>query len=160
MPLNIDIQQILLHLLNFVILFAALYFLLYKPVREFMQKREDHYREMDEQARENLAASEQAKAAYEEKLKKAGNEIAVMREQARRDAAKERADKAQKTAEEADAILAKARADAGAEHDRILADAQKEIAEIVMEATAKVVNSPDVADSYDQFLDAVEEVGK
>ena len=31
MPLNINLQQILLHALNFVILFGALYFLLYKP---------------------------------------------------------------------------------------------------------------------------------
>ena len=38
-PLNIDWQQILLHLLNFVILFAILYFLLYDPVKKFMDKR-------------------------------------------------------------------------------------------------------------------------
>ena len=31
MPLNINLQQILLHALNFVILFGAMYFLLYKP---------------------------------------------------------------------------------------------------------------------------------
>ena len=160
MPLNIDIQQILLHLLNFVILFAALYFLLYQPVKRFMQKREEHYRKLDEQTKENLAAAEQAKAEYEGKLAHAVDEIADMREQARREAAKERADKAQKASQEADAILEKARETAEREHERILSDAQKEIAEIVMEATAKVVNSPDVADSYDQFLDAVEEVGK
>ena len=29
MPLNINLQQILLHALNFVILFGAMYFLLY-----------------------------------------------------------------------------------------------------------------------------------
>ena len=41
-PLNIDWQQILLHVLNFVILFGGLYFLLYKPVKNFMAKREAH----------------------------------------------------------------------------------------------------------------------
>ena len=41
LPLNIDIQQILLHLLNFTILFAGLYFILYKPVRKFMDAREE-----------------------------------------------------------------------------------------------------------------------
>ena len=39
MPLNIDWQQILLHLLNFVILAGGLYFLLYKPVKNFMLAR-------------------------------------------------------------------------------------------------------------------------
>ena len=43
MPLNINLQQILLHALNFVILFGALYFLLYKPVRDFMDSRKAHY---------------------------------------------------------------------------------------------------------------------
>ena len=46
MPLNIDWQQILLHLLNFVILFAILYFLLYKPIKDFMQKRMDYYKSL------------------------------------------------------------------------------------------------------------------
>ena len=39
MPLNINIQQIVLHALNFVILFGALYFLLYKPVKSYMDGR-------------------------------------------------------------------------------------------------------------------------
>lgn len=38
MPLNIDWQQILLHLLNFLILGVGLYLLLYKPVRKFMKR--------------------------------------------------------------------------------------------------------------------------
>ena len=37
-PLNIDWQQILLHLLNFVILAGGLYLLLYKPVVTALRK--------------------------------------------------------------------------------------------------------------------------
>ena len=36
-----DLSSILWHVLNAAILFVALYFLLYKPVRKFMQKRAD-----------------------------------------------------------------------------------------------------------------------
>ena len=46
-PLNIDWQQIILHLLNFAILAGGLYFLLYHPVRKFMDQREEHYRQME-----------------------------------------------------------------------------------------------------------------
>lgn len=35
-PLNIDWQQILLHLFNFSILVGGLYLLLFKPVKNFM----------------------------------------------------------------------------------------------------------------------------
>ena len=41
MPLNINWQQILLHLLNLVILAVGLYLILYKPVKKFMQKGEN-----------------------------------------------------------------------------------------------------------------------
>ena len=36
LPLNIDFQQIALHLLNFVILAGGLYLLLYNPLKNFM----------------------------------------------------------------------------------------------------------------------------
>ena len=46
-PLNVDWQQILLHLFNFIILFGGLWLLLYKPVKNFMAKREAYYKDMD-----------------------------------------------------------------------------------------------------------------
>ena len=63
MPLNINLQQILLHALNFVILFGAMYFLLYKPVKSFMDSRKAHYEKMDEDAKAVLAEAEKTKAA-------------------------------------------------------------------------------------------------
>ena len=55
-PLNVDWQQILLHLFNFIILFGGLWLLLYKPVKNFMAKREAYYKDMDKAAAEKLAA--------------------------------------------------------------------------------------------------------
>ena len=68
MPLNIDWQQILLHLLNFVILFAGLWLLLYKPVRKFMHERRERYEKTDAEAEKKLAEAEQTRAEYEKKL--------------------------------------------------------------------------------------------
>lgn len=51
MPLNIDLVQILLHLLNFVILFAIMYFLLYNPIKKFTDKRIEYYKKLDEEAK-------------------------------------------------------------------------------------------------------------
>ena len=66
--LGIDIQQILLHLLNFVILFTGLYVLLYGPVKKFMDKRTEEYKKMDEDAEEKLANATNLEAEYKEKL--------------------------------------------------------------------------------------------
>ena len=49
-PLNLDWQQILLHLFNFVILAGGLYFLLYKPVKKFMDNRTAYYQTLDANA--------------------------------------------------------------------------------------------------------------
>ena len=44
LPLNIDWQQILLHVFNFIILATVLTFVLFKPVRKFMREREEKYK--------------------------------------------------------------------------------------------------------------------
>ena len=59
MPLNIDFQQILLHWMNLAILTWGLYVLLYKPVKQFMDKREAHYQELERQAADKLAQAQQ-----------------------------------------------------------------------------------------------------
>ena len=82
MPLNINLQQILLHALNFVILFGALYFLLYRPVKTYMDGRRAHYAKLDEDAKSALAAAEQTKETYAAQLKAADEEIARVRAQA------------------------------------------------------------------------------
>ena len=65
-PLNIDWQQILLHLFNFTILFGALYILLYKPVRDFMAKRTAYYADMDTRAEDALKAAEESRESYDD----------------------------------------------------------------------------------------------
>ena len=68
MPLNINIQQILLHMFNFVLLFGILYFLLYKPVKDFMEKRKHEYEECDKRAHDDMKDAAALKADYEKKL--------------------------------------------------------------------------------------------
>ena len=154
LPLNIDIQQILLHLLNFAVLFAGLYFILYKPVRKIMDEREEHLKKLEEDANGKIADSEKAKEEYEERLKNADSEINAKKEEAGKETFAERERIITAANDEAAKILEKAREKANSEHDKIISDAQKEIAEIVNEATEKIVLDPKM-DTYDQFLNAV-----
>ena len=68
-PLNIDWQQILLHLFNFVILTGGLYFLLYGPVKKFMNKRLRYYKELDKQANKKIKETTKDKLDKVEKTK-------------------------------------------------------------------------------------------
>ena len=138
-PLNIDWQQILLHVLNFVILFGGLYFLLYKPVKNFMAKREAHYAEMAQKAQSELDSAEEISAKRTEAQKELDRSVQQQLSDAHA---------------QADKIVADAQKDAARVHDKMIADAQKELTELAMEATKKLVYKD--GDPYDAFLDQAE----
>ena len=79
MPLNIDVQQILLHMFNLVLLFGILYVLLYKPVHDFMAKREEEYKDREAKTRDALSEAEKLKGDYEKMIKDAEAELAAKR---------------------------------------------------------------------------------
>lgn len=155
LPLNIDFQQILLHLLNFVILAGGLYFLLYSPVKKFMDKREASFASREKAAEDGLKNAEELKAEYEKKLSDAQKEIIA----AKADAENKTAAEAEKTLEEAkakaDDIIVAARKEALGEKDRIMTEARREISKIAAEATEKLL-SQSTNDAFESFLDDAE----
>lgn len=153
MPLNIDWQQILLHLFNFVILFAVLYFLLYKPVKDFMEQRTAYYQKMDDDAKANFADSEKVKEEYKSKLVSAEDEIIAEKEKARREIEQLNAVKIRQAEDEAAKILAAARQTLEKERSKMIREAQNEISDMVVDAAKKLAVQSSTSDVYDQFLD-------
>lgn len=155
MPLNIDWQQILLHLFNFALLFTILYVLLYKPVKKFMDQRSSYYKELDEKARKSVEDGAAAQSMYEQRLEKADEEIDEIRTKASEEAGQIREKIIAEAKEESAQIIESAKAAAIRERDHILDDAGAEISKMVTEATAKIVFA-DADSAYEQFLNAVE----
>lgn len=154
MPLNIDWQQILLHWMNLAILTGGLYLLLYKPVKNFMAKREQHYRQMDEQATHQLEEAERVRVEYQAKLESAEEEIRLSRVQAQRAAQQEREVQLAQAKEEARQIVARAHSEAERSRDRVMRDSKRELRKLAVQATQKMAFK---ADPFDQFLDLAEE---
>lgn len=155
-PLNIDWQQILLHLFNFVILFAILYLLLYKPIKNFINKRKQTYIDMANEASQNLAEAEKMKTEYEGKLSSAELEINAIKNSTLKDA-KEKADKIVSDADKkAEKIIDKAKEKATIEKEKIVANANEEITNIAKEAAKKVVFGS-TSEAFDSFLDSAKE---
>ena len=155
MPLNIDFQQILLHWMNLAILTWGLYVLLYKPVKQFMDKREAHYQELERQAADKLAQAEQLKAERQAQLDQAGEEIRQARakaQQSAQQAAQEQLDQAQAQAQH---IVAKAQAEAEQSRERIRRESQRELRELTVAAVKKLTVKADT-DLFDQFLNLAE----
>ena len=155
-PLNIDWQQILLHLLNFTLLFAGLYFLLYKPVKKFMEKREEYYKKMQDEADEMLSHAQASKAEYEQKLADADREIAGKKKAAAEELEQMRRTREQEAEDAAEKIKEDAKEEAKAMRAQIVDGARKEITEMVEHAAEKILISEDVSTTYDAFLEAAE----
>ena len=155
MPLNIDWQQILLHWMNLVILTGGLYILLYKPVKQFMAKREAHYQELDRQAQDKLAQAEALKGQYQAKLDEAAEEIRQTRTKAQQDLQKSVQDQLDQAQAEAKSIVAKAREEAEASRERIYKESQRELREMAAKAAKKLAFRRG-ADPFDQCLDLAE----
>lgn len=132
MPLNINFQQVFLHMFNFALLFGAMYFLLYQPVKKFMDERAARYAKMDEEAKAKLAEAEQSKADYEKKLADVSAEIEAKKAEAHA---------------ALDAELATARAQAQRSADELVAAAAEKL---VLQSTEE---------AYEQFLATAEERG-
>lgn len=155
MPLNIDWQQILLHWMNLAILIGGLYFLLYKPVKQFMGRREEHYRDLDQQAQEKLQQAEQLRAEYQAKLDQAEEEIRQARAQAQQSAQASADAQLAQAEEQAQQIIVQARAEAENSRERIRRESQRELRELASAAARKLAFQPE-ADPFDQFLDLAE----
>lgn len=150
-PLNIDWQQILLHWMNLAILTGGLYFLLYKPVKQFMEKREAHYRDLEEQAAGKLREAEELKAAYQARLDGAEEEIRQSRAKAQ--AAVQQSVEEQMA--QARQIVAKAKEEAASSREQIIRESQRELRELTVAAVKKLTVKADT-DLFDQFLSLAE----
>ena len=154
-PLNIDWQQILLHLFNFSLLAGGLYLLLYRPVKRFMDEREAHYRAAKDEAETLTAQAEKLRSEYGEKLAAAEADIARRISEADLELEQYRAQEVEKAKQEADKIITRARESALRERAEIIAEAKKDLTEAAAAAAEKIALG-DAGDPYEQFLSLVE----
>lgn len=161
MPLNINIQQILLHMLNFVILAVGLYLLFYGPVVKFMEQRRAHFANMEKEAQEKQKKLDELEKEYSEKLENVNDEIKKLHTEAMEKLDEEKKLSLDHAKAEADEIIAAAQRQAQAEKEKALRSTRREIAGMVADAAEKLMinqNTPENDSAlYDRFIDSAEE---
>lgn len=155
MPLNIDWQQILLHLFNLVLLAGGLYFLLYSPIKKFVTKREEYYKLLNDEAMSKLESAKSFEAKANERFENVDAEIAEKRNEAEAEIEEYKEQKIKEAKKAADEIVAEARDIANAEKQAILDSADREIIDIAKAAAAKMLCESTNA-AYEQFLSIAE----
>ena len=154
-PLNIDWQQILLHMMNFAILAGGLYFLLYKPVKDFMEKRKAYYSGLEDAAKKRMSEAEELKAQYQEQIEKARESIEEERAKAEKENEELKRQQIAEAKKQAERIILTARAEAERDSEKALHDSQEAMKELVAAATEKLLMKNDDA-AIDMFLENVE----
>lgn len=155
LPLNIDIQQIFLHMFNFWILAGGLYILLYKPAKSFMDKRAETIQSQQQSADDLMKSAQALKQEYEGKLASFETEKEQMRDAFEKELTNSYAAEIENAKAEAANIVAKARESAAAERTRIKEAAIIDIEELAIDAEEKIVMKSD-SEAFDRFLQAVE----
>ncbi len=137
--LGIEWTLLLAQIVNFMILIVLLRMFLYKPVLNMLNARKERIAQSMKDAERVSAAAREAEQEKAKVLEQARREAQEIRAQATRDAEKIAQDVRSRADQEATDIRMKAQADAAKQADLALADANKQIADLAIMATEKLL---------------------
>ena len=138
--LGIDWRLLIAQLVNFVILFTALTFLLYKPLIAALDKRRAKITESLANAEKIGDELKRANAESERIVTTARAESQRIASEAAKQAETARLAALEKTRAEVAGIIASGKAQLGAERDAMTAEVRRAAAELIVAATEKVIN--------------------
>lgn len=139
LPFGIDWLKILLHLANFAVLAVGLFFLLYKPVKKFMDKRKEEIEGEIEKGEKLQKEAQEIKATYEEKLVEAEEESERIKSDAYESASRERDRIIAQANEEAKVIKEEADKELEELKRDTIAQAKDELAEVALKIADEVI---------------------
>ena len=137
--LGIEWTLLLAQMVNFGILIILLRMFLYQPVLNMLNARKERIAQSMKDAERVSAAAREAEQEKAKVLEQARREAQEIRAQATRDAEKIAQDVRGRADQEATEIRMKAQADAAKQVELVLADANKQIADLAILATEKLL---------------------
>ncbi len=153
--LGINLPLLVTFVINFIILFALLSVVLYKPVLKMLDERQARIKESMEQAeqiKEQAARSEEQIQAALETARKEGQTIVAQAAQIGEKLREEAAETARK---EAEALIGKARTEIELERDKAIDDLRADFADIAVLAAEKVIKESLDSKKHRKLIDEV-----
>ncbi len=137
--LGINLPSFIAQLVNFLILFLLLSVLAYKPILKMMDERSRRIKESLELAEVAKAQAEKAQEEFKLQIAEASKQGQLVIERAAKtgDEIRERATVDAQA--EAEALIARAKADIRRERDEVIDDLRREFADLTVLAAGKVI---------------------
>lgn len=137
--LGIEPKLLLAQIINFGILLLLLYKFLYKPVLNVLQKREEYIKRSLEEAKSIETKSKEFDNWKADEMKKVKEEANTILEKSIMDSEKIKSEAIEKARAATEELVTKAKKVINDEKEQMLVEARKEIGELVVMATSKVV---------------------
>lgn len=153
LPLGISLTEILLHLLNFAILFTGVTFLVWKPVKKFMENRKAEYQRAEDDSITAAKESQELKSKYENILKDADSEKAKILLTAKDEAKTLSENILLETKQQAQDIIADSRTTVKSEREKIKWEVEKEVASLSVSVAEKILAREISGKDNEQLID-------
>lgn len=161
---NLDaqlVQDVVINGIAVLVLFAALSYLLFEPVRKILDERKAKIKEDKENASQEKADAMDLRIQYETKLKEIDKEAEGILGAARKKALQNEAQIIEEAKEEAKRVMDRASMEIELEKKRALDDMKKEIISVATVMAGKVVEASIDVKVQDQLIDeTLKEMGE
>lgn len=150
--LGIDWRLLIIQIVNFGILLFILKRYLYKPVVDMLEKRREHVQEsvdLNEKMKKEIHDFEKQKASQMEQAKNEAKNIITLASQRAQDLEAKAHEEAKIRSE---ATLEQARKVISEEKGKIIEEARKEIGQLVVDATGKILEKVAQGKEGDEFI--------
>ena len=152
----LDLQTLIgiaIQLVNALVLAAILSFLLYKPVRNFLQKRIDRISGQIKSTEAKLAEADALKAHFEQKMREVERERAEILEGARKVAAEKRGELIDEAKKDADSLRERARLEMQREQERVKDEIRRYIIQASSAMAKKILTHTIDQDTQNRLFD-------
>ncbi len=153
--IGINLPELVAFVVNFIILFALLSVVAYKPITKMLNERQAKIRESMEQAekiKQDSVRSEEEIKAHLEKARKDGQSVIA---QATQIGEKLKEEAKQSARQEAESLIEKARGEIQREREKSMEELRAEFADIAILAAEKVINETLDKKKHKKIIDEV-----
>lgn len=155
--LGLDLKLLIAQVVNFLILFFILKWLLYRPILNVMDKRKKMIEKSVEDAKK---IEEQVKEIAEEKTKvlsKASKEAMSILEKAKKEGEEERSQALEKAKKEISGLAERYRTELASEKAKMFDELKGEIADIILKSSEKIMRKEFSKDDQHRLEKAIKE---
>jgi len=153
--INIDISTIIFQIINFLVLFGALYFLLFKNIIKRAEKRKKELEEIRQKAVDNYEESQRLRDEMERSVANIKSRVEEYISRAKSELEVDRFQIIEETKAQAEQIIQQARENARLAQARAIEDFQEDIMDNVIEIVHEILTKSIPEGFHDQLVEQI-----